>query len=413
MTENSNSVILKGGHILDPANGLDLVGDIEISNGKIKAIGDSLPTASIDTVVDAKNLLITPGLVDIHTHLYHTSGVLNSFAGEWSVDPDAFSFRTGVTTMVDAGSAGWIGFDHFKETVIDRAKTRVLAFLNIVSKGMESEDVEQIHENYQVAEAVEKVNANRDCIVGIKVAHYQHPDWFPIEKAVEAGEATGLPVMVDFGYFLPERPYWELVEQKLRPGDISTHCFRGPVPVIGKQGKVFSYLFKAHERGIKFDLGHGEGSFLFRNCIPAIRQGYPLDSISSDLHGHSMNKNMMDMPNTLSKMVAVGLSIEEVIRKSTTGAAKVIGRKDLGTLSLGSPADIAVWKIEEGEFGFTDSASGYIAGNKRFICDMTFKNGEIVWNLNGRGTKPYSELGDHTGVREGLEFLVFPDDPNA
>ena len=406
-------LILQGARILDPANGIDMIGDLAVADGLIDEIAESIVPAGADTVIDVSGLLLTPGLLDIHTHLYHTSGLMDSFGGEWSVNPDAFSFRSGVTTIVDAGSSGWKRFDHFRKTVIDRAQTRVLAFLNIVSEGMESEDAEQIHDNYQVAEAVETARTHRDCIVGIKVAHYRHPDWFPFEKALEAGDKTGLPVMVDFGYFLPERPYWELVSDRLRPGDISTHCFRGPIPILDKEGRVFDYLFKAHERGIRFDLAHGMGSFLFRNCVPAIAQGFPLDSISTDLHAHSMNTNMMDMQTTMSKMVAAGLSIEEVIRKSTAEPALVIGRKELGTLSKGAPADIAVWKLEEGDFGFTDSALGYLPGTLRFICEITLKDGQITWNRNGRGTVPYDRLGGRTGIREGLEFLLDPNDPTA
>jgi len=410
MAAEYTGLLLKGGKVIDPANNFNGTADVYIKNGLIKAVGKNLPVTVSDVVIDISGLLVTPGLVDIHTHLFASTGVPGSWAGDWSVYPDSFSFRSGTTTMVDAGSAGWKNFDHFRATIIERSKTRVLSFLNIVSVGMLTEETEQAHSCYQVAEAVKAAEKHSDIIVGIKTAHYQPPDWFAVDTAVEAGNQANLPVMVDFGYFRTERPYWELVENRLRPGDISTHCFRGPVPVINKSGRVFDYIFRAHDKGVLFDLGHGCGSFLFRNAVPAIKGGYPLDSISTDLHVLSMNTHMIDMPTTMSKMLAAGLSLEDVIRKSTCSPAKIVGHPELGTLTVGGAADIAVWNLESGEFGFSDISNGYLAGSERFRCEMTIKDGEVLWDWNSRSSLNFTETGELSGVREGLEFLIFPEE---
>ena len=409
MKETKKNILLKGGTVIDPLHAIHKKADVLIKNGLIARVAQDIPKSDAEVVIDVSGLLVTPGLVDIHTHLFSSTAVPNSWAGDWSVSPDAFSFRTGTTTMVDAGSAGWKNFGQFRSTIIERSKTRIYAYLNIVSTGMLTEESEQLHKLYDIDETVKSAARHSDIIVGIKTAHYQPPSWFAVDTAVEAGQETGLPVMVDFGYFRKERPYWELVENHLRPGDISTHCFRGPVPVVDKKGKVFDYIFRAHDKGIIFDLGHGEGSFLFRNAVPAIKDGYPLDSISSDLHALSMNKNMIDMPTTMSKMLAVGMSLDDVIKKSTCAPAKIIGHPELGNLSVGSFADIAVWNLQSGSFGFSDGKNGFFPGNKRFICEMTLKDGEILWDWNSRSATDYRKLGDTYGIRDGLEFLMFPE----
>ena len=176
--------------------------------------------------------------------------------------------------------------------MIDRAQTRVYAFLNIAGFGMISDMIEQDPRDFVPEITASTIERHRDVLVGVKSAHYQGPDWSSVEKAVQAGELAEVPVMVDFGYFRRERPYWTLVGEKLRPGDISTHCFRGTVPVADERGHLYPYLRRARERGVVFDLGHGQGSFLFGNAVPAIREGFYPDTVSSDLHGGSMNAAM-------------------------------------------------------------------------------------------------------------------------
>jgi dihydroorotase len=252
-------LVLKNGHVIDPKNGIDAVRDIAISNGKVAAVAASIDASSAAKVIDASGLYVTPGFVDMHVHVFHTSNVPPAWAGDYSVDPDSFSFRSGVTTMVDAGSAGYRTFDQFRSTVIDRSKTRVFAMVNVAGYGMMTNTMEQNTADMLPERIADVVRRNKDIVVGVKTAHYEKGDWTSVDRAIEAGKLTGLPVMVDFGIFRPERPYWQLVTQRLRPGDISTHMYRATVPWIDENGKVYEYLKEARARGVKFDVGHGNG----------------------------------------------------------------------------------------------------------------------------------------------------------
>lgn len=406
--ELRDCMILKGGHVLDPSEKLDGKLDVAIKAGEIVAIDRDIPADRSRAVIDVAGLLVTPGLVDIHTHLFASAGVPEAWAGDFSVYPDCFSFRTGTTTMVDAGSAGRLNFGHFRSTVIERAKTKVYAFINIAAHGMTSDALEQEASEFDPRRTAEVARKNKDVVIGIKSAHYWKPDWLSVDSAIEAGDASSLPVMVDFGYFRKERPYWTLVGEKLRPGDISTHCFRGPVPVAAPAGEVYDYLFAARQRGVMFDLGHGGGSLLFRNLVPALRGGFPPDTISTDLHYQSMNLHMIDMPTTLSKMLAAGMDLGEAVRRSTSGPARLIGHPELGRLAKGAPADIAVWNVAQGDFGYTDACNGLLRGKQRLTCELTLLDGEVVWDWNGRTGIEYEKLPSSCGIREGLEFLVPP-----
>jgi dihydroorotase len=267
---------------------------------------------------------------------------------------------------------------------------------------------EQQPSDMEPAEIARLAKKHSDVVVGIKSAHYQGKDWASVDRAVEAGKLTGLPVMVDFGYFLPERPYYQLVGERLRPGDMSTHCFRAPVPWVDRNGKLYPYLAKARDRGVKFDVGHGGGSFAFRNAVPAIKQGFYPDSISTDLHTGSMNGTMMDMPTTMSKFLAMGMPLKEVVLRSTWNPAQQIRRTELGHLTPGAVADIAVFRLMEGEFGYRDSDEGYLPGKQRLFCEMALKDGRIMWNWNSRGATPYQKLGPDYGHRPGRDFPVIP-----
>jgi len=402
------TLLLKGGRVLDPANKIDAIADVAVDGKRIVRVARDIPTNPAATVVDVRGCLVTPGLVDIHTHLFASANVPEAWAGDYSLYPDGFSFRTGTTTMVDAGSAGAKNFGQFRSTVIDRAKTRVLSFINVAGHGMTSDAMEQESSAFDSSSTAAVAREHGDIVVGIKSAHYWKPDWLSVDSALKAGEESKLPIMVDFGYFRKERPYWDLVGKKLRPGDFSTHCFRGPVPVVDETSHVYSYLFEARKRGILFDLGHGAGSFLFRNAIPAIAQGFPPDTISTDLHVLSMNSHMMDMPTTISKLLAAGMGLYEAIERSTSIPAKLVGHPELGTLGIGAVADIAVWNLLEGSFGFTDSCNGKLEGAQRLQCELTTFAGEIVWDWNARSGVDYKSLPADSGIRENLEFLVRP-----
>ncbi|HZS50710.1 MAG TPA: amidohydrolase/deacetylase family metallohydrolase [Bryobacterales bacterium] len=401
-------LLLKRGHLIDPKNNIDAPMDIAIGSGKVAAVAADIDPARAAKVIDLGGLYVTPGIVDIHTHLYATSGMPDAWAGDNSVLPDGFSFRSGVTTMVDAGSAGWRNFEMFRHTVIDRAQTRVFAMINIAGLGMMTDAAEQEESDFRPEEVAKIAARNKDIVVGVKSAHYRHPDWTSVDRAIEAGRLSGLPVMVDFGYFLPQRPYWQLVTEKLRPGDITTHVYRGSVPWIDEHGKLHAYLSRARARGVKFDVGHGGGSFVFRNAVPAVRLGFYPDSISSDLHTLSMNAAMMDMPTTMSKFLAMGMSLPEVILRSTWNPAQIVHHSELGHLTVGAAADIAVWSIQRGDFGFADTGGGQFRGRERLFCEMTLKDGRIAWDWNARSATDYRKLSPDYGIRRGIDAIVVP-----
>lgn len=399
-------VLLKGGRVIDPASNIDGPRDVAVRDGRIAAVAPSIDPARAGQVIDVSGMVVTPGLVDLHVHVFSTTNIPGAWAGDNSVRPDAFSFRTGVTTMVDAGSSGWRNFETLRHTVIDRARTRVLALINIAGFGMITDITEQ--KDFNPREVARLAKKHSDVVVGVKSAHYRGPSWESVEKAVEAGEAADIPVMVDFGYFLPERPFHQLVLEKLRSGDMPTHCFRGPVPWVDENGKLYRYLFEARERGIKFDVGHGGGSFAFRNAAPAIEQGFYPDSISTDLHTGSMNGAMMDMPTVMSKLMAVGMPLEEAVRASTVNPARQIGRDDLGTLRAGSVADIAVFRVMEGDFAYRDVASGVVKGKQRLFCELTLFGGRVVWDWNSRLGTDFRKMGPTYGIRPDFDTIVVP-----
>ena len=402
-------LVLKNGHLIDYKNNIDACADIAIKNKKIVAVQDYISGGAAIKCINIKGLLVTPGLIDAHTHCYHSAGMAKAWAGDYGLQPDYHSFRSGVTTMVDTGSAGSYNFGHFRTSVIDRSKTRVLAYINIADYGMSSLMVEQFPDRNDAGAFIDCCREHAAIIVGIKIAHYEGRDWKDLEYAQKMQESTALPILVDFGVFKKERPYHVLIEERMHAGDISTHCYRAPVPVLDEEGKVYPYLFKAKERGIKFDLGHGAGSFLFRNAIPAIEQGFIPDSLSTDLHGLCVNGAAFDMATTLSKIKACStLTWAELFYLATASPADYLGRDDLGHLSAGAVADIAVWSIRKGRFGFQDSAGAYLAGNEKIECEMTFRAGKIVWDLNARSGTPYKVLPPLYGLNTQKEVLVRP-----
>lgn len=401
-------LVLRGGRVIDPRNHIDGRRDVAVQGGKIAAVAASIDPSQAKKVVDVTGMVVTPGLVDIHVHAFHTTGAADAWAGDLSIAPDSFSFREGVTTMADAGSAGWRNFETFRHTVIDRVRTRVYAFINIAGYGMMGNINEQVPADFQPEAVARLARKHSDVVVGVKSAHYEKPDWTSVDRAVEAGTLANIPVMVDFGFFVKERPYYELVGKHLRPGDISTHVYRGAVPWIDGEGRLYPYLLEARRRGVKFDVGHGGGGFTFRNAIPAVRQGFYPDSISTDLHGKSMNAGMQDLPATMSKFLNMGMPLAEVILRTTWLPAQMIHRTERGHLTVGADADITVLRLMEGEFGFADSLNASIQGKQRLVAEMTILGGEVTWDLNARTATPYEKLGPTYGVRPGMDVLVLP-----
>jgi dihydroorotase len=307
------------------------------------------------------------------------------------VRPDGFTFRSGVTTVVDAGSSGWRNFGEFRDQIVNRSETRVLAMLNIVGSGMGGRpDVEQNTRDMDPQRTAEVARRHSDIVVGIKVAHYAGPEWIAVDRGVEAGKLANIPVMVDFATFRPERPFQDLVLKHLRPGDIYTHTYLSVVPMLDEQGRLLPYLFDARKRGVIFDVGHGGGSFSFKQAIPAVRQGFLPDSISTDLHTESMNAGMKDMLNVMSKFLNLGMTLDDVVVRSTWNPAREIHHEELGHLSVGSAADIAVLRVVEGDFGFVDSARLRMRGSRKLVAEMTVRGGKIVWDLNGMSSQDWN-----------------------
>jgi dihydroorotase len=406
--EPKYDLLLRGGHVIDPRNGTNAVRDVAIAGGKIAAVAPRIEPAEAFKTIDVSGLFVTPGLVDIHTHVYTGTGEKGSYAGDNSVYPDGFTLRVGVTTVADAGGAGWRNFEDFKTRVIDRSKTRVLAFLNIVGHGMRGGAFEQDLTDMVAAPAAEMARQHPGLVVGIKTAHYAGPEWTPVERAVEAGTLAGIPVMVDFGANKPERPLAELVTRKLRPGDIYTHVYSGLRNEQDDSGRVNPGLWEGRKRGVIFDVGHGGGSFAWRIAVPAVKEGFLPDSISTDLHIGSMNAGMKDMLNVMSKFLALGLPLEDVVRRSTANPAREIKQDGLGHLSVGAVADVAVLRLEDGHFGFVDSFGARLRGKQKLTCELTLRDGKVVYDLNGIARpdwdtlpRDYKSTGDPRWVVDG------------
>jgi len=387
-------LIIKNGRIIDVKNNIDQIGDIGIKDGVIKSVGSIIPENFGNLVVDAQNLIVTPGLIDIHSHNFHGTVpnryLSNSFS---ALPPDGFSFRSGITTIVDVGGAGWRNFEIFKNQVIDKSNTRVLSFINIVGNGMQGGAFEQDLSDMDANLTVEMINNFPDLIVGIKLAHFNGYNWRPVDEVTKAGRLSERPVMIDFGGSKPEMNLDSLLNYKLRKGDIYTHVYanvNGRTAIV-KDNVLNEYVKSAQKKGILFDVGHGGGSFDFSQAIPAINQGLKPNTISTDLHTGSMNGGMKDLLNVMSKFLNMGLNINEVIAATTWDAAKAIKRNELGNLSNGSVADITILNLRKGDFGFIDTKNKKMKGTKKLECELTIKDGKIVYDLNGLASLKWDE----------------------
>jgi dihydroorotase len=390
-------LLLKGGHVIDPKNGIDSKMDVAITDGKISAVSANIPASSAKKVVDVSGLYVTPGIIDMHEHVFYGTDPDSYLAnGMHGVPPDAFSFRSGVTTVVDAGSSGWRNFRQFKKQTIDHSQTRVLAWLNIVGTGMYGRYEEQnVNDMNPVMTAYMIKRLYPDIIVGIKAAHYWGT-FTQVDSAVAAGKLAGVPVMVDFGEHHPPNSIRDLFMVHLRPGDVFTHSFSSEPTeresiVDDVTGIVKPFVFEAQKRGIIFDVGHGGGAFSWVQAVPAIEQGFRPNTISTDLHTESMNRGMKNMANVMSKFLALGLSIQDVILRSTWNPAQVIHRPDLGTLSVGSVADVTVFNLKQGDFGFIDVRRKKLKGHEKLIAELTIRAGRVVWDLNGISMPLYTK----------------------
>src|SRR5215469_10236408 len=385
-------LLLKGGHVIDPANHIDEVRDVAVSQGKIAAVEKNIPADQAGKVVDVSKLYVTPGLIDIHYHVGHGGAPLNWFTPEARAHalplgiPADLALQSGVTTIVDAGTAGADTFLQEKEEVIDRAKVRVLAFLNIVANGMGG-GLEGSLDQMDSRLCAATITRYRDILVGVKTAHYwtkepwdaEHVPWAAVDRAIECGTLASVPVMYDF-WPRPDRTYEDLLK-KMRPGDIHTHVFAQQFPIILADGKINPALAEARARGVIFDVGHGAGSFWFRSAVPAFKQGFIPDSISTDLH--TGDYNVLSMDNVMSKFLAMGVPLDDVIRRSTVNPAAEIHRPELGTLSVGKDADIAVLELIKGHFSYIDCGVAKMDANERLVGRMTIRAGRILYDPAG------------------------------
>lgn len=381
--ETQFDLLLKGGQVIDPKRGTTRIADVAISGSRIALVDQDIPPARAKKVLAVGGYYVTPGLIDMHVHVYPSHFDLGLVA-------DAHSFRSGVTTMVDAGSGGVANFLDFKERVVDKSRTRVLVYLNVVDNGMGGDWEQDVSRMVPEATAA-LARAYPELIVGIKAAHYwtskpwdaTHAPWDNVERAVRAGELAQKPVMVDFWPRPPERSYADLILHKMRPGDIHTHVFGQHFPIIDEAGIVNPVLFQARKRGLIFDVGHGAGSFWFRHAVRAVAQGFIPDSISTDLHIKNVNGPVLNTLTTMSKFLNMGLPLQEVIYRTTLTPAQEIGHPELGTLDVGAEADVAVIALQEGDFVFTDCGKAKMCGNKRLECVLTVRRGEIVYDSQG------------------------------
>jgi dihydroorotase len=386
-------LLIKGGHVIDPANHVDGVTDVAVSGGKIAAVEKDIPASAAGKVVDASGLYVTPGLVDIHFHVGNGGAPLNWFDPEARSHegplgiPADLALASGVTTVVDAGTAGAETFLQEKEWVMDHAKVRVLAFLNIVANGM-SGGLEQSVDQMDAKRCAETIKKYPDLIVGVKTAHYwtnapwdsEHTPWAAVDRAIECAQSTNRPVMYDF-WPRPDRTYADLILKKARPGDIHTHVFAQQFPIVLPDGKLNPIMAEARARGVIFDVGHGAGSFWFRNAVPAVKLGFVPDSMSTDLH--TGNYTILSLDDVISKFRAMGVPLDDLIRRSTVNPASEIHRPDLGTLSVGREADIAILEEQHGRFGYVDCGFARMDGNVRIVARMTVRAGRIVYDPSG------------------------------
>lgn len=384
-------VLIRGGHVVDPANDRSSQLDVAVQGGKIAAVEAGIAADRATQVIDAAGQYVTPGLIDLHTHVYW--GVTY-----WGIEPDPVAARSGVTTWLDVGSAGGYTWPGFRRWVAEPAKSRVFALLNMSSIGLVAPTWELSNIDYCDIDLGEMiVERNRDLIVGIKAridaSTTRGTGIEPLQRARTLADKVDLPLMVHIGTAPPTLA--EILDW-LRPGDILTHCFTGqPNKIVDDKGVVFPSVKELHNRGLVLDIGHGAGSFSFDTAEAMLNQGILPDVISTDIHQLAIQGPCFDMPITLSKFLNIGMTIEQVVKCATVNAARAIRNDELGTLSIGAPADIATFVLEEGDFTFQDVFMNVRKGSKLLTNKITMVAGEVLPVVEERPLQPWAKLPAH------------------
>lgn len=373
MSNEPIDLLLRGAHVIDPSQSMSGVADVAVSGGRIVAVGADLDFEARERI-DATGRYLTPGFIDIHAHLYAGSTT-------WGIEADALCLATGVTTVVDAGSSGWANFWGFQEHLVASARTQMLAFVHISGIGLTFGPIGELEDiRYACADRTAAIiQAWPDTCVGVKIrmGRFQLADngLKPLEMAVEAAETTGTPIMAHLGAGIDLPAVLGL----LRGGDIVTHCYHDKGDdIFGDGDTILPAVWEARERGVLFDVGHGGGSFAFDTAKRAIAQDFVADVISTDLHSSSLEDPVFSLPETASKLLNLGVPLEEVVRECTTAPAIAIGRGDeLGTLRAGTVADLALFDLQQGEFEFHDIHGHRMVGPQKIEPVMTVRGGEV------------------------------------
>ncbi len=373
-------LVLRNGRVIDPSQGIDRITDVAFSDGKVAAIGEGLDPGSAD-VRDVTGRIVTPGLIDLHTHVYWGGTSLG-------IDAEAYARKSAVTTCVDTGSAGPGNFAGFRKHVIEPSAIRILPYLHVSFAGIygfsskimvgEGHDIRLL----AARDCLEVVQANRDLIVGIKVRLGRTASGaagiVPLDVAEQVADETGLPMMVHID---EPPPSYEAVVDRLRPGDVLTHCFRPfPNSPVDGRGKVKSALIEARQRGVLFDIGHGMGSFSWKTARAMMDKGFAPDTISSDVHALCINGPAYDQVTTMSKFLVLGMPLVEVIAASTVKAAQALQRPELGTLKPGSIGDASILSLEEGSFPLEDVRGEIATGTQRIFAQGVVVGGRL-WHF--------------------------------
>jgi dihydroorotase len=385
-------LLIKNGEVVDPGGDQRGKLDVAIKRNRIAAVDANIPADAARRVIDASDQYVTPGLVDLHTHVYHSATC-------WGIRADPIAARSGVTTWLDVGSAGAYNFPGFREFIVKPATARIYALLNISSIGLTATTWELANTNYMDVDLCAKlIDLNRDLILGVKVRIDKNTTSGTgiegLRRGRQAAEACGVPMMAHIGHGPPT--LLDVLEL-LRPGDILTHCFTGhSMRIVDEQGALLEAAKRAWDSGIVMDIGHGAGSFSFTTAAALIDAGYRPDVISSDIHQFSVHGPLFDMPTCLSKFLALGMSLEEVIAAATIRPAEVMGMaNEIGMLKPGALADIALWALDEGDFTLYDIHMTPRQGKQLLRNTLTLIDGRELPLMSDDPPMPWITLGEH------------------